>query len=459
LNDRNRGAQTSTDPHAEDERLRGRTYTIPFDRVWGAARALTDGGLRGWTLESADDQMGKLAARSLTLLRRNVDDVVVTVRLDENAQTRVDVHCSRSDSATPPRRHHRVIGRFFRALDQKLNLGPGDLLDPTRVPGWLVGEHDGRRKAMMILLPMLLAVATACGSPDAADSPSPDDGALATTPERVLDRVYERGFAFLNQVDDSLLLVPWLLRTETHADSIQREARGWLARGGDWEPFYSERWLTPPTRAPERILPYLNLNLLVREGDLIDGLIFQDGPRNLEVLMGDVLATWVGPTGETMDLMEGAAYLAEERIDGFVLDVSRSWALDGPGAGDWAFLISGDSVLIAMAGDIEHELDREPVYRAWIQRGSQELLWPEVRVSWSERQGFPPARRDVPTAWSITSVDGTFGGTLESVSSELEAGEGPGPLLPVRALIEVRGVLSADGGSFPVRGLILHQRR
>jgi hypothetical protein len=311
----------------------------------------------------------------------------------------------------------------------------------------------------MILLPMLLAVATACGSPDAADSPSPDDGALATTPERVLDRVYERGFAFLNQVDDSLLLVPWLLRTETHADSIQREARGWLARGGDWEPFYSERWLTPPTRAPERILPYLNLNLLVREGDLIDGLIFQDGPRNLEVLMGDVLATWVGPTGETMDLMEGAAYLAEERIDGFVLDVSRSWALDGPGAGDWAFLISGDSVLIAMAGDIEHELDREPVYRAWIQRGSQELLWPEVRVSWSERQGFPPARRDVPTAWSITSVDGTFGGTLESVSSELEAGEGPGPLLPVRALIEVRGVLSADGGSFPVRGLILHQRR
>jgi hypothetical protein len=29
----------------------------------------------------------------------------------------------------------------------------------------------------------------------------------------------------------------------------------------------------------------------------------------------------------------------------------------------------------------------------------------------------------------------------------------------VRALIEVRGVLSADGGSFPVRGLVLHQRR
>ena len=112
-----------------------------------------------------------------------------------------------------------------------------------------------------------------------------------------------------------------------------------------------------------------------------------------------------------------------------------------------------------LAADIEHGLESEPVYRAWVQRGTEDLLWPEVRVSWSDRQAFPPARRDVPIGWTITSDDGTLAGTLESVTSELEVGEGPGPLLPVRALIEVQGVFSADGGDFPVRGLLLHQRR
>jgi hypothetical protein len=310
-----------------------------------------------------------------------------------------------------------------------------------------------------MLIPAILLLASACGGTDADMATSGEAGEETTTPEAASHRVHERGFVFVSEVGDSLLMVPWLLRAETGPDSVQREARGWFARGGTWEPFYSEQWRTAPTRTPDRILPHGDFSLVVRDGDLVDGLVFQDGPRSLEVVMGEVLATWVGPTGETMDVMEGATYLSDERIDGLVMDIARSWTLGDPGAGDWAFLISGDSLRMVLAADIEHGLEREPVYRAWVQRGTEELLWPEVRVSWSDRQGFPPARRDVPTGWTIGSDDGTLSGSLESVTSELEAGEGPGPLLPVRALIEVRGVFSADGGRFPVRGLVLHQRR
>ena len=452
-------AETSTDPRATDERLVGRTYAIPFDRVWKAARALAEGGLRGWELVRGDDREGVMDARSFTFPRRRVDDVRITVRLDENAQTRVDLRCRRAAARSAPRRHARVIGRFFRSLDRRLNAGPGERLDPTLAPAWLKDERGKQKGRATMLIPALLVLASACGGTDADIAPSGDEGAEATVPEAASQRIYERGFVFVSEIGDSLLMVPWLLRAETGPDSVRREARGWFARGGTWEPFYSERWRTAPTRTPERILPHGDFSLVVRDGDLVDGLIFQDGPRSLEVVMGEVLATWIGPTGETMDVMEGATYLSDERIEGLVMDIARSWALGDPGAGDWAFLISGDSLRMVLAADIEHGLEPEPVYRAWVQRGTEELLWPEVRVSWSDRQGFPPARRDVPTGWTISSDDRTLGGSLESVTSELEAGEGPGPLLPVRALIEVRGVFLADGGRFPVRGIVLHQRR
>jgi hypothetical protein len=274
-----------------------------------------------------------------------------------------------------------------------------------------------------------------------------------------VDRTYERSFVFMAEMGDTLLLVPWLFRADAAPDSVHREAGGWLARGAVWEPFYRERWTTPPSRAQERILPRGSLSVVVRDGDLVDGLIFQDGPRNLEVTMGVSLASWVGPAGETLAVTEGAAFLSDERVDGLVLDLSRSWTRDAPPAGDWAFLVSGDSVLMALTADIEHELERDPVYRGWAQRGSEDLTWPRVRVNWADRQAFPPARRDVPTVWSFASDDGSLSGTLRSVGALLEAGEGSGPILPVRGLIEVSGVVSAGGGRFPVRGLLVHQRR
>ena len=316
-----------------------------------------------------------------------------------------------------------------------------------------------RRIVTMGVLACAAVASTGCGedAPEAAQATM--EGATEAPATPSVERVYERSFAFIAEMGDSLLVVPWIMRHESMRDSVVREASGWLSRGSTWEPFYDERWSTPATRTPERILPHGTLNIVVREGDLVDGLVYQDGPRNLEIVMGEVLAAWVGPGGETFDLLEGAAYLSEERIDGWVVDVARSWAPSSPAAGDWAFLVSGDSVSVVMAADVEHGMDEEPVYRVWAQRATQDMVWPRVEVTWSDRQAFPPARRDVPASWSVSTPDGTLSGTLRSVASEMQAGPGEGPLLPVLALMQVEGTMTARGASFPVRGLLVHRRR
>ena len=80
-------------------------------------------------------------------------------------------------------------------------------------------------------------------------------------------------------------------------------------------------------------------------------------------------------------------------------------------------------------------------------------------MDWDRTEAFPPARRDVPVEWEIRSTDGSLEGDLEALSAEIQAGDGPGPRLPVRALYEVVGELSLDGADFPVRGVVVHERR
>jgi hypothetical protein len=132
---------TRTDPWSSDGRLWGRTYAIPFDRVWHAARGLAEGGLRGWTLARADDREGVLEATRTTWPPRREDEILVHVRLDENGQTRVDLECRRAGAGGPARRHARIIDRFVHTLDKTLHASPTERLDPTRRPAWL--QEDG----------------------------------------------------------------------------------------------------------------------------------------------------------------------------------------------------------------------------------------------------------------------------------------------------------------------------
>ena len=128
--------QAATDPKSDDRKLRGRTYAIPFEDVWQASLGLCGGGLRGWSVLSADDQRGVIEAISKTLVLGREDDVRVEIQLDENAQTRVDLWSAAHKDRANLGRNRRLIGRFLRRLDRRLAAKPEQILDPTRMPEW-----------------------------------------------------------------------------------------------------------------------------------------------------------------------------------------------------------------------------------------------------------------------------------------------------------------------------------
>jgi len=128
--------QAGTDPKSEDPRLLGRTYAIPFESVWQAATRLAGGGIRGWALWVADDQIGVIEASTNPLVGPAAD-VRITVGLDENAQTRVDLTSTSRTTRGDLGRSRRNIGTYLRRLDKLLEAQPGQILDATRTPAWL----------------------------------------------------------------------------------------------------------------------------------------------------------------------------------------------------------------------------------------------------------------------------------------------------------------------------------
>ena len=130
----------ATDPASPDARLLGRTYAIPFDSVWNAAKRLADGEMRGWSIMSADDVAGVIIATKRSLLFGHRDDVKIDIVLDENAQTRVDVNSGSHSRRPDLGRNRRGIGRFIRKLDASLEARPDQILDATRVPAWIASK-------------------------------------------------------------------------------------------------------------------------------------------------------------------------------------------------------------------------------------------------------------------------------------------------------------------------------
>lgn len=305
----------------------------------------------------------------------------------------------------------------------------------------------------------VLVIASACGDPDVSVTERSGGAPQAPDSGNFVGSVYERNFVFASLEGDSVFFVPWLMQATERSDSVMREAHAWLARGGVWDRFYAERWWTPPTREPSRVLPHEELSLLVRDEGAIDGIVFEDPPRSLEIILGEGELAWTGARGGSFQVLTGSAYLADRRIDGRVLDMARASAGDRPPGGDWAFLLSGDSAHFVFAADDEHGGEVEPLYRGWGDHEGEAFQWPEVRVDWRRREAFPPARRDVPVEWEIWSSDVSVQGELEALSAEIQPGDGPGPLLPVLALYEVTGEISTSAGDFPVHGIVVHERR
>lgn len=137
--------RADTNPAHTDPRLRGRTYAIPFDRVWNACMELAGGDLPRWWVARADDQRGVIDARQKTLVFRFIDDVRIYVSLDNNGQTRVDMASRSRKGHGDLGANARRIHRFFRALDRHLEATPREILDPTRTLRWTATPESAGR--------------------------------------------------------------------------------------------------------------------------------------------------------------------------------------------------------------------------------------------------------------------------------------------------------------------------
>ena len=137
----------------------------------------------------------------------------------------------------------------------------------------------------------------------------------------------------------------------------------------------------------------------------------------------------------------------------------RSDAHDGATRLDWAFLTSGDSLQLVLYSPRANPPGAPGGWRGWARLRDGDIQWPSLTVDWRGTRAFEPARREVPMGWTVTSAANELTGTLEVRASELHAGEGEGPQLPVDALFDVAGTVVVQDRSFAVRGFLRHEQR
>ena len=268
------------------------------------------------------------------------------------------------------------------------------------------------------------------------------------------DGLCERNVVFMTAAADSAIVVPWFSRTSSSADGVERLTEGWLARAGLWEPFFHDRWISGPSRTPFRIQPRGPMDLVVGAGGTLERILFAQGQRQLEVVIGEGMSDWSGNRGETFRVHRGAALFGDQRVEGIVLDMNRARLREGPEPGEWMFLTGPRRLVIVVESP-----GGSSAYTAWGRIGEEDFRWPEVLVEWSSVRSFEEARRDVPVEWEIRSLGALDDGlelTLASAGMELRAEEGAGPILPVNGLYQVAGLAVLAGDSFEVRGLVRH---
>ena len=127
--ERLKGREARTDANADNVDLRGRTYAIPFATVWDEAVALAGGGLRGWRMVSQDEDSGSIVAHVDGGVVPLASRVEISIRLDDNAQTRVDASARSGSAGFHLGVNTRRIRRLLRFLDRALAAEPHQILD------------------------------------------------------------------------------------------------------------------------------------------------------------------------------------------------------------------------------------------------------------------------------------------------------------------------------------------
>ena len=271
------------------------------------------------------------------------------------------------------------------------------------------------------------------------------------------------GDAEASAPSDTLLAIPLFFSARTTEEGIRREIRGWVARGESWELFAEESWVTSPSQNPWRIVPRGAVRLIVGRGGVLESVVYRDPPRLLEVDLGEELVEWTGADGSTFRIESAAAALGSRTFQGLALDMTRGRELSNPPRGDWAFLVSGDSLQVILESPTEAPAGTDGGFRAFGRIDFRRLQWRNVTVDWAESRAYEPARRDVPGAWTFSSTEDigpgpSLTGSLTSRSARLSPGTGEGPVLPVDALFIVSGTVALGDSEYPVHGLYRHRR-
>ncbi len=436
--------RVSTDPHHLDPELAGRTYAIPFDRVWKAARQVAEE--RGWTITRTDDTQGLIVAEAVSPLRRKIDDIEIRIVLDDDAQTRVDMVAGPRKGSFDLGRNRRRIRRLVRGLDRILEADASKILKRPPPSG----------VAALILATALLGTG-GCESPSPElEAPSPDSVAAEVESVRSIERLYERALVFQAEGVDSALAVSWLVDHELGSGLVDQHARGWLLRGGIWDPFFDSVTTYPATDTPWRILPVGPMRLVVGERDRIDRIRFAPGDRMLDFRVEEAGPEWSGARGGSFRVLGGSIVLGDRRFGGRILDLSRTSQPSDGTPGDWVFLTSGENLAVVLQSPVQtREVNG---FEGWALMGGEEIRWPQVTLDWAESRPFDRARRDVPVSWTLRSSEGELSGVMEVRSAQLNTLEGSGPLLPIDGLIQVAGTLVIRGVEYPVRGVVRHQQ-
>lgn len=299
----------------------------------------------------------------------------------------------------------------------------------------------------------LVAAAACAGDPGSSGDTTVEDPALAA-PDSLARNRYERHLAFFALEDESPLVVAWSFSASTRADAVDREARIWLARGGQWDPFFRAAWESAATRAPWRIVPHEGIRIIVGERDALTALLYRSGGRELEVWPGEALAGWSSRPGEMVQVREASTILSESAATGKLVDISFAQRASDTTPGSWAFLTSGD-VQVFLRGSFDAQADS--TYQGWGALGDGNFDWPGVSMVATRSTAFEPARRDVPVAWQLRSPDDGLTGRIEAMSTHMETAEGPEPQLPMLAISEVEGSIEIEGTPYRVRGVFYYR--
>lgn len=306
-----------------------------------------------------------------------------------------------------------------------------------------------------LLLAVLALFALGCGpspelEPDRDTEPRPE-GESTPDPE---DRRFLREIAFVGPSPDSAISVAWRFETRQRGDETDRHAEGVLTRGGAWETFFSDTTPLPADVSPWLVVPRGPFSVIASDAGDVETLAFSDPPRELETVLGPTRAEWSGSRGEVYRLLEGSIGLADESLDGWILEMTRSWTGVSESDTDWMFLVSEDGPEVVIDGPGPASAEEMGLMRAWVRIDFRELRWSELTVTWPEVRALVAARRDIPRAWDFATPDSAFVGSVRALSEWAEALDSESPMPPIRGLYRVVGEVEVNGERFEVFGLV-----